>query len=323
MKKLLALLLTIALTLSLTLSLASCTEDEDDVINVGYFAGTTGLGMVKMINDGNQKYKFTKYSGPDTIKTAFITGEIDIAALPTNAAPAIYTTATHGEAQLLAINTLGVLYICTNGAEITSLNDLSGKTIYVPEKAPMLVLKYVLDTAGVQNYTLSEEYDLDMLPKMLANGTAPIALLPEPKVTVAQNQYKAAQAQSDSPKDDFKIALNMSDEWDKVSDKPLVQGCVIVNPAFASANPDLMASFLSDYEASINYMKDPQNLETAAQMTADIGILPNVAVAKSAIPRSNITFMVGEDMKAAAIGFFSAFNISDPGDAFYYMPAED
>ncbi len=324
MKKIISLLLTLVLVISVATSLFSCQKDpapqtETTTVKIGYFAGTTGLGMAKMIHDNNASYKFTSYTGPDTIIPAFARGEIDIAALPTNAAPKVFTS-TQGKAQLLAINTLGVLHICTNNITISSLNDLAGKTIYVPEAAPKLVLKHVLDTAGVQNYTLNEEYNLDTLPNAIAQGIVDIALLPEPKVTVAQNQYKKLQTESGTNETKFAVPLDISVEWGKVSSEPLVQGCVIVNPAFAAENPEAVAKFLADYEASVSYMKAPENLDSAAQIAASVGILPNAVVAKNAIPRSNITFMVGDAMKNAAIGFYAALNIANPGDAFYYIP---
>ncbi len=169
----------------------TATTATAEKINIGYFPGTTGLGMVKMINDADSKYSFTQYTGPDTIIPAFAKGDIQIAALPTNAAPNVFK-ATNEKAQLLAINTLGVLYICTNGVNINSIADLAGKTIYVPEQAPKLVLKFILDQAGVTGYTLNEEYNLDMLPNAIASDKVAIALLPEPKVTVAQNLYNKA-----------------------------------------------------------------------------------------------------------------------------------
>ncbi len=170
----------------------NATAATADKINIGYFPGTTGLGMVKMINDADAAYSFTKYAGPDTIIPAFAKGDIQIAALPTNAAPNVFAK-TNGKAQLLAINTLGVLHILTNGVTISSINDLAGKTIYVPEQAPKLILQYILDTAGVKDYTLSMEYDLDTLPPAIASGKVSIALLPEPKATVAQNLYNKSK----------------------------------------------------------------------------------------------------------------------------------
>ncbi len=174
---------------------SSAAIDEDMPIRIGYLAGTTGVGMAKLIADEaeNGKYIFRKYSAPALIMADIANGTIDAACLPTNAFPKFYSQ-MNNSIQLAAINTLGVLYILANGVEITSIEDLAGKTVYVPEAAPKLVLQYLLDLYGVKNVTISMEYDLDTLPAMAASGAAPIALLPEPKVTVAFNLFNAGQS---------------------------------------------------------------------------------------------------------------------------------
>ncbi len=310
MKKILSLLL----LLSLALTLVACGEEPQDntTVRIGYFAGTTGIGMAKMLSDADAKYEFKKYDGPTFITAALATGEIDIAALPTNAVPNFYKQSS-GLVQLIAINTLGVLHICTNGESVTKLADLEGKTIYVPEQAPKLVLEYILAQTGV-NATINMEHNLDTLPAAIAQGTVSIALLPEPKVTVAQNMSKQV---SDS---NFQIALDLSPEWDKVSDTSLVQGCLVARKSFIQEHPTLMESFLSAYKSSIEYVKDSENIDAVAEAVVAAGILPSAVVAKNAIPRSNITYMDGEEMKAAAEGFYSALGISLPEDNLYYIP---
>ncbi len=280
-------------------------------INIGYFAGTTGIGMAKMISDASDKYTFQIYDGPNQIKAALAAGDIDIAALPTNAAPGFYT-GMEGNLQLLAINTLGVLHICTNGYTVNSLSDLEGLTIYSPEQAPKLVLEYILAQHGV-NATVSLEYNLDTLPNALKSGIVSVAVLPEPKATATKIQSAGTVTIS---------SLDLTAAWDAVSDTPLVQGCVVVRKNFATANQALISTFLSDYEASIAYVSDPLNIDDAAQMVVDAGILPALPIAKQAIPRSNITFITGEEMKAAAKGFYSALSIASPTDDFYYISAE-
>ena len=54
--------------------------------------------------------------------------------------------------QVLAINTLGVLYICETGDSIHSVADLKGKTIYASGKGatPEYVLNYILEKNGLQ-----------------------------------------------------------------------------------------------------------------------------------------------------------------------------
>ena len=62
-------------------------------------------------------------------------GELDIAAVPANLASVLYNN-TEGQVQVLAINTLGVLYIVENGDTVHSVEDLKGKTIFASGKAP-------------------------------------------------------------------------------------------------------------------------------------------------------------------------------------------
>lgn len=312
-------ILSILILTTLIFTLYSCApqvpenpENPDAVTTrIGYFPGTTGIGMAKMIDDAPEGFTFQKYADPKFITTALQSGEIDIAAFPTNAVPNLYKNAMGGDLQMLAINTLGVLYICTNGVSIYSIQDLSGKTVYYPEQAPKLVLEYILEKNNITDCDLQPS-TLDALPGAIVSGTeVQIAILPEPKVTVAANQATTAGSTT------FAISLDLSLEWDKVSDEPLVQGCVVVRKSFADEHPEEVEDFLNKYEESINFMKNPANLEAAAQMVVDAGILPALPVAMKAIPRSNITYMDGEEMIAAATAFLNALGMQIPEGEFF------
>ncbi len=316
MKKILSLVLLLAL---FCLALASCRKTEKPSVssvsaNVGYLGGTTGLGMAKLISDSraasDSALIFKPYDKPAEIMAAVSSGAIDFACLPTNAFPNFYKS-MNGSIQLAAINTLGVLYIATNGMTVENLSDLAGKTVYVPEAAPKLVLQYLLQLYEIEGVTLDMEYDLDTLPPALASGRVKIALLPEPKLTVASNLAK----QNSST---VTVALDLTELWSEKSDYPLVQGALVVNTEFAEKNPKIVNDFLSLYENSIQFMAKASNLDAAAQYAVDAGILPNVAVAKSAIPRSNLTFMSGSDMKVAASGFFTALGSAAPSGNWTY-----
>ena len=316
MKKLIALLLCLAFALSL----ASCGAGKDpdhsltSSVSVGYLSGTTGLGMAKLIADvaadENANITFTKFDSPALIMAAVATGSIDFACLPTNAFPKFYNEMDKS-IQIAAINTLGVLYLATNGVSLDSPSDLSGETVYVPENAPKLVLNYLLGLYGVSDVTISMEYDLDTLPSAIASGEAKIALLPEPKMTVASNLAKQAG-------NTLTVALDLSELWSAKSDSPLVQGALLVSSSFASEHPDAVNEFLALYSDSIEFMVDPDNLDAAAGYAVDAGILPNLTVAKVAIPRCNLAYIDGNEMKTAAEGFFGALGIAVPSGSWYY-----
>ncbi|MGM9608816.1 MAG: hypothetical protein ACI3XE_01170, partial [Eubacteriales bacterium] len=57
--------------------------------------------------------------------------------------------------------------------------------------------------------------------------------------------------------------------------------------------------------------------DAAAEIVAATGILPAAAVAKSAIPRSNLTYLAGAEMKTAAAGFLAALGIQFPDTGYF------
>mgnify|MGYP000391070422 FL=1 len=71
---------------------------------------------------------------------------MDIAAVPANLASVLYNK-TNGGVQVLAVNTLGVLYIVEDGDTVHSIVDLKGRTIYAGGKGatPEYALNYILE----------------------------------------------------------------------------------------------------------------------------------------------------------------------------------
>ena len=316
MKKALVLLLALSLLLVSLVSCAKHTPSDDATVKVGYLSGSTGLGLSKMIADNKDKEQitFTKYNSPAEIMAAYANGDIDLAALPTNAFPNYSKSVTGPRSiKMLALNTLGVLYLLSDDGTTVSpsdLSSLSGKTVYVPEQAPKLVLQYLLTANHVENVTLDMQYDLETLPA--AAQTDPdvhYILFPEPKVTVLLNTAGSKT---------YSISLDLTEAWNNVGDEPLVQGCMIVSGQFAADHAGLIDSFLTEYEASINWMKDPANLDAAAQYAVDAGIFPKLPIAKQAIPRCNLTFISGASMKTTSNAFLSALGIALPADDAYY-----
>ena len=167
--------------------------------------GTTALGMAKMIVDdkngtSDMNYNISLHTAADGITGAIVSGECAIAALPTNVAVKLFNK-SQGKLQLLALNTLGVLYLLQNGEQnITSLADLKGKTVYLPGAGsnPEYITAALLSAAGLK---LGEDVILDTttynspdaLQAAFVSGQAPLAVLPEPKVTVALSSANAAQ----------------------------------------------------------------------------------------------------------------------------------
>jgi len=128
----------------------------DAVVNTRVYTlnGTTGFGMAGMIAENENKvcpeYTFTVETDPSVVTAALVSGDCDIAALPTNAAAALYNK-TGGAVQVLALNTRGVLYLVTDGKEkIESIADLNGKTVYAPAQNPSFIFAALCSKSGIE-----------------------------------------------------------------------------------------------------------------------------------------------------------------------------
>lgn len=293
----------------------------DEPVNVMVLNGTTGFGMAKLIADANAgeaalDYNVTIETDASNITAALISGDADIAALPTNAAATVYNK-TGGGVRMAAINTLGVLYLVQNTGNlaIESWDDLDGMTVYVPAQNPTILFKALVNAAGA-DVTIDNTYAQPAdLRTALAAGEIDLAVLPEPMVTIAL-----------SANESLGIAMDLTAEWDAVYPAgSLVQGCVVVRTAFAEEHPDAVNAFLAEYEDSIALLtEDP---DTAAQLIEETGVFAQGAVAKKAIPNCNVCFLAGSEMQAAMDEFAGIlFGISPdavggavPAADFYYI----
>ena len=178
------------------LSFASCTIGDktpkatNTQINITMLKGPTGIGAVKLMSDsdaGNalNKYTFSLSSDPTDISGGIVNGSIDIAACPLNLASVLYKK-TNGNVQMLAINTLGTLYIVSKDPTITKLADLEGKTIVTAGQGatPEYVLNYLLEKNGLTDkVTVEYKSEHAEVATLALSGEADTVLLPEPNVT--------------------------------------------------------------------------------------------------------------------------------------------
>ena len=326
--KFIACILTFVMALSLTACGGSADEstpneivlDTETPVNIMVLNGTTGFGMAKLITDASAgasalNYNFSVETDASNITAALINGTADIAALPTNAASVVYNK-TQGEIQLLALNTLGVLYLVTDDSEsVTSFADLKGKTVYAPAQNPSFIFSYLCSQNGL---TVGEDIMIDNtyaqpadLRTAVAAGDVSIAVLPEPMLTIAK-----------SSNDKLVTALDLTEEWDKVSEEgSLVQGCVVVRKDFAENHPNEISAFLTDYSASIAYLSE-EGADVAGVIEAS-GVFAKGAVAAKALPNCNICFITSEDMKAPMNAFLNIMFNTQPASIGGAMPADD
>lgn len=296
---------------------------EKTDINVAILKGPTALGMLKLMDDnasGNalNNYKFETFTAPTDVVPKIVNKSIDIAAVPTNVAATLYKR-TEKNVSIIAVNTLGVLSIVTNGVEINSVADLKNKTIYATGQGATneYALNFILEKNGLKVGTdVKVEYlaeHSELATKVIA-GNVQIAMLPQPFVTnvTLKNQ-------------NVKIALDLTEQWEKIpdNDSQLVMGCIVVRNDFLNENKAAVNNFLSEYSASTLYANE-KVAETAA-LSEKHDILP-AAVVNKALPKCNIVYLAGKDMKKSVSKYLEVLFAANPksiggeipDDNFYY-----
>ena len=340
MKKLISLILSLIMVLSMTACSSVPEEPEDFVpevpetssepeeipeeptepefegaeVNIGMLKGPTGMGSAWLMDQSEQDltlntYNFTVAGAPDELTGQLIQGGLDIAALPTNAISTLYNK-TEGKIVCLGVNTLGVLYILENGESISSIADLSGKTILASGKGSTAesVLNYLLaeNNVDAEIYWASEHTEAATLA---ITGEYDIVMLPEPFVTnvMAKNEG-------------LRIVLNLSEEWESLTGGVLTMGGIAVRKEFLEQNPEAVAEFIKDYGMSIEFTNE--NPAEAAAFIEKYEIAA-AAVAEKAIPRCNIVWLCGEEYKAVLESFLGVLVESNPAFVGGNLPGQD
>ena len=337
MKKVRA-IVSLLLALTLALSLTACggqtnsepkqpdTQEELTAaeINLYVLSGPTGIGAMNLwaaadAGETENTYHITMPGANDEVVAALSNGEADIAAVATNLAATLYNK-TSGGVTVLAVNTLGVLSMLSNGQEAAAVSDLKGKTIYAPGQGanPEYILRYVLTGNGL-------DPDKDVTLRFVGEGSELLTVWqsdPEAVILAPQPVATSILMQNDNAKTLF----DMTEEWDKIAggDSTLMMGCVIVRNEFLQANPGAVELFLQEYAASIE--KAQSDVEGTAALCEQYGLIPKAALAQKAIPSCGLTFVTGAEMKTGLSGYLQVMFDANPksvggalpGDNFYY-----
>ena len=324
------------LALVLLLCLTGCGKQETVVgveqeerepmdVNVYVLSGPTGIGAMNLwaksdAGETYDRYHFTMPGSNDEVVAAISNGSADIACVATNLAATLYNK-TNAGVICLAVNTLGVLHLLTNGESFDHITDLKGKTIYLPGQGanPEYILRYVLSGNEIDpdsDVTLCFVGEGSELLTVWQNEPDAVIMAPQPVATSILMQYENAAE-----------VFDMTDEWNKVSgeDSTLMMGCVIVRKEFCAQYPKTVESFMKDYAASIELAQT--DVAGTAALCEQYGLIPKAALAEKAIPACGVTYMDGMQMKEQLIGYLQVMFDANPksiggklpGDDFYYV----
>ncbi|NLB90358.1 MAG: ABC transporter substrate-binding protein [Clostridiales bacterium] len=308
----------------LLFSFTAFAQQEQPLV-IGALKGPTAMGMVQLMEEDASKgnYVFSLMGAVDEITPLLLKGELDLSAVPANLASVLYNN-SNGQIQVLAINTLGVLYIVELGDSVHTAADLKGKTLFASGKGatPEYALNHVLKQNGIdpeKDVTIEWKSEHAECVAALTTTDNAIALLPQPFVTAAQAKNT-----------DIRIALDLNTLWedtqqDTDNKSALITGVIVGRKDVLEQKPEQVQAFLESYQNSVDFVN--ANTKEAADLVEKFDILP-AAVAQKALPYCNIVYIDATDMKTMLSGYLAVLFEQNPkatggqlpDEAFYYLP---
>jgi len=294
LKKTMILGLIFALTFTM---FTGCSKEEDvpdsvtEVINIAALNGPTGMATAQL-TDMEDKYAITTYQAPTDITAKVVSGEVDVAAVPSNLAAVLYNK-TEGEIVAVSPIVLGMLHILGNNTDIESVENLKGKTIVASGQGgtPEYVLQKILEDNGLKIY---EDVNVQWLANhsevntKLLSEEGTIAMVPEPFVSTALSAGK------DSVKDLF----DLNELWEDATGEELPMGVLIARKSFVEERGDDLKVLLSDLEKSVDYINEAS--DEAVALIVEKGFIGKAEIAKKAIPNCHIVLYAGDDAEKGA-----------------------
>ena len=203
-------------------------EADAPVIRFMALSGPTGMGASWLMNyyspenapaDAPFLLDGTIVTDNQEVTNALINGDADIAAVATNVAANLYAK-SDGAIQVLAVNTLGVLYILEKGNTVHSISDLKGQVVYAPYNTkganPEHILNHLLKGNGVDPSQVKIEWltPQEITVKMTSSD-AGICMLPVPAATALLVQDSGVRE-----------AVSLSEAWMDLEESELPMGCL-------------------------------------------------------------------------------------------------
>ena len=304
MKKFVSLLL----AFSLALCLAACGGSASSAVS-GSAASSEAASSEAASSEAAQELSTT-----DALRIAGLKGPTTMGLVNLLSMEADGTAAMDYDLQLYGAAD-EIVPLLMKGDTAQSMADLKGRTILSTGKGttPEYVLRYLLNANGIdpdKDVTIEYYSEATEVTAQMATTEDAIAVLPQPYVTAAGLQDET-----------LRVALNLTEEWNKVADTQLITGVTVVRKEYAEEHPDVVDAFLTDYAKSVEVANT--DLDGTAALCEEQGVVAKAAIAKKALPNCNIVCLTGDELKADASAYLQVLFDADPAAVGGALPGDD
>lgn len=266
---------------------------EKKVVNVVVPDGLPSITMAKIMKenpnfDETVDIKYSIEKGTDGLTSKVLSGEADIAIVPSNLAAQAYNKGLGYK--LAATGGFGSFSLIGN-EDIKTVEDLKGKTLTTIGKGmtPDIVLKAILKEKGIdieKDITLNYLGGATELAPTFLSGKCEIAQIPEPMLTKVLSQKTTSN-----------IIIDLNEEWKTTfkTENGYPQSSLIIKENLISDRDNFVNKFIKGYKDSIEFANN--NTDKLGNYCEELGISVDKNILKDAIERSNLKFVKAKDSK--------------------------
>lgn len=312
MKKIVAVFLVISLIVCL---LGGCSEGKVTEIRVLTIENSAGIAIADMLEQYANTKKGNVYL-PVTVNLVsrvngmFMDDECDVAVIPADAAAVLYRK--RGGLKVIAGVSSGGFEILSNNGELQSISDLKGKEIFLTERDKLSenLLEYVLSKNNIEKSDVVISYSTNVkhIIKDFNANTVNYALLD----AAGTAEVKAAIGNIKS--------INLTDEWNKVSNKQMVNYCVVTTDEFLNKNKKAIDRLITDIESSVKAASDTKK---TGDLAIERKLITDVNYASDIINTSKLKFIKGKELKTTLSDYYGVLKGIKPFLVGNELPADD
>ncbi|WP_093372513.1 ABC transporter substrate-binding protein [Tindallia magadiensis] len=268
-------------------------EAEQISVKVAAPTGAPTLSMIRMFKEqpsfgDHVNIQYESVQSPDLMASRLLSGEVDIAVVPTNLAASLYHRGA--DFQLVASSVWGVLYMVGN-EEIDQWEDLKGKDIHTLGRGltPDIILRYVLSGNGIdpdQDVNLHYMGGATELAPAFTAGQIDLAVIPEPALTnILMNREDAV------------VLYNLQEEWSRLNEgySSYPQASLIISRDLIDNQRAFVDAFLEEYESSIDWLFE--NRELAGEYSEELEVGMRKGAVVQGLERMNIEYQHASEAK--------------------------
>lgn len=260
------------------------------------------------------------WANPDQLRAGLVTGQMHLAATPTNVAANLYRRGL--PVRLLNVTVWGILHVLSTSERVVGWRDLTGPRLLIPFRGdtPDLVFQYLARANGLDLRALTIQYTGSPLEavQLLLAGRGEVAVLHEPAATAAE-MVGARQGVR------VRRVLDLQTEWGRATGRPprIPQAGTLARRDLIEAHPDVIAAVQRGLAEAVGWtLNNPA--AAAARSSRLLGLEPPVI--ERSLARTPLRFVTARDARSELEFYFQRlYELSPdviggglPDDAFYH-----